>query len=56
MMDQKHIDSQPSRLKKPKILIDGRNLLDPEKMNKLGFKYIGVGRGREETLTANYSD
>lgn len=30
-------------MKKPYI-IDGRNLLDPEEMRKLGFKYSGVGR------------
>ncbi len=30
-------------MKKPNI-IDGRNILDPEKMRKLGFKYSGVGR------------
>lgn len=30
-------------LKKP-IIVDGRNLLDPIKMKKLGFRYVGVGR------------
>ena len=30
-------------MKKP-IIIDGRNLLDPKKMKKLGFRYIGIGR------------
>lgn len=30
-------------MKKPYI-IDGRNILDPEEMKKLGFKYSGVGR------------
>ncbi|NQU99818.1 MAG: UDP-glucose/GDP-mannose dehydrogenase family protein [Parcubacteria group bacterium] len=30
-------------MKRPNI-IDGRNILDPEKMKKLGFKYSGVGR------------
>jgi len=30
-------------MKKP-IIIDGRNLLDKEKMNQLGFFYYGVGR------------
>lgn len=32
-----------SLLNKP-IIVDGRNLLDPIKMEKLGFRYIGVGR------------
>lgn len=26
------------------IIVDGRNLLDPAKMKKLGFRYIGIGR------------
>ena len=30
-------------LKKP-IIVDGRNIYDPEKMKKLGFVYKGVGR------------
>lgn len=29
---------------KEKRIIDGRNIYDPEKMEKLGFAYIGVGR------------
>ncbi|MBU1178595.1 UDP-glucose/GDP-mannose dehydrogenase family protein [Patescibacteria group bacterium] len=33
-------------LEDPKVLIDGRNLLDPDEMRKLGFKYVGVGRGK----------
>lgn len=32
------------RLMKNDIILDGRNLLDKEKMEKLGFRYIGVGR------------
>ena len=27
------------------ILIDGRNLYDPQKVKRLGFLYDGVGRG-----------
>lgn len=27
-------------------VFDGRNLYDPEKLKKLGFRYVGVGRGR----------
>ena len=32
-------------LKQP-IVIDGRNLYDPEKMTSLGFTYLSIGRGR----------
>jgi UDPglucose 6-dehydrogenase len=28
------------------LLIDGRNMHDPEAMRRLGFDYVGVGRGR----------
>lgn len=31
-------------LKKP-IILDGRNILDPQKMKEIGFKYQGMGRG-----------
>jgi UDPglucose 6-dehydrogenase len=27
------------------VLIDGRNLYDPEEMARLGFRYQGIGRG-----------
>lgn len=27
------------------VLVDGRNIFDPEKMKRLGFQYRGVGRG-----------
>ncbi len=27
-----------------KVIIDGRNMYDPEKIKKLGFKYTGIGR------------
>ena len=32
-------------LMKDNIIIDGRNLFEPIKMEKLGFRYFGVGRG-----------
>ena len=32
------------RLLKTPVIIDGRNIYDPEKMRRLGFKYQGVGR------------
>ena len=33
-------------LRKP-IIVDGRNLYDPRKMESLGFTYLSIGRGRE---------
>ncbi|MBU4310194.1 UDP-glucose/GDP-mannose dehydrogenase family protein [bacterium] len=32
------------RLLKTPVIIDGRNIYDPERMKKLGFKYQGIGR------------
>ena len=32
------------RLLKQPVIIDGRNIYDPQKMQKLGFKYISIGR------------
>ena len=32
-------------LRRP-LLVDGRNLYDPERMKGLGFEYHGIGRGR----------
>jgi UDPglucose 6-dehydrogenase len=32
------------KLLKQPLIIDGRNIYDPEKLKKLGFRYIGVGR------------
>ena len=29
----------------PRLVFDGRNALDPAEMGKLGFEYVGVGRG-----------
>ena len=31
-------------LKRP-IIVDGRNLYDPDKMQRLGFSYFSIGRG-----------
>ena len=33
-----------SKIKKPAFIFDGRNILDLEKIKKLGFNYIGLGR------------
>ncbi len=32
----------------PRLVFDGRNALDPIEMERLGFEYIGVGRGRAQ--------
>ncbi|MBI2195782.1 MAG: UDP-glucose/GDP-mannose dehydrogenase family protein [Candidatus Levybacteria bacterium] len=41
----KEIDLEKvKRLMKSPIIIDARNIYDPEKAKSLGFKYIGVGR------------
>ena len=32
------------RMRKP-IFVDGRNMLDPERMRAAGFVYEGIGRG-----------
>ena len=34
------------KLMRQPVLVDGRNLYDPEKMQGLGFRYAGMGRGR----------
>ena len=42
----KHLDMSRIRdsMKQP-ILIDGRNLYDPDELRRMGFEYRGVGRG-----------
>ncbi len=32
------------RLLKQPVIVDGRNIYEPEKMKKMGFRYFGVGR------------
>jgi len=32
------------KLMKRRLIIDGRNILDKERLNNLGFEYIGIGR------------
>ena len=33
-----------SNIKKPAYIFDGRNILNIEKIKKIGFNYIGLGR------------
>jgi UDPglucose 6-dehydrogenase len=33
-----------TRLRQP-VVVDGRNLYDPARMRRLGFRYFGIGRG-----------
>jgi UDPglucose 6-dehydrogenase len=42
----RHLDLKriKAAMKSP-LLFDGRNIYDPLRMTKLGFKYRGVGRG-----------
>jgi UDPglucose 6-dehydrogenase len=32
------------------LIVDGRNLYTPEKMQRLGFEYHSIGRGRDATV------
>ena len=32
------------KIKKPAFIFDGRNILDSEKIRKIGFNYFGIGR------------
>jgi UDPglucose 6-dehydrogenase len=40
-----------SRLRRP-VIIDGRNLYDPEQMAELGFDYTGIGRAQPKSVEA----
>ena len=42
-LDMKRIKS----VMKSPVVIDGRNLYEPEEMRELGFDYRGIGRGYE---------
>lgn len=33
------------RLMRQPVIIDGRNIYDPEALRRLGFRYVGIGRG-----------
>jgi UDPglucose 6-dehydrogenase len=50
----KHLDLERIReqMNKP-ILVDGRNIYEPEKMRSLGFNYRGFGRGYNGQLINN---
>jgi len=42
----KHLDMiRVKELMREPIIIDGRNIYDPELMNEMGFTYRGFGRG-----------
>jgi len=41
---------------KSAVLIDGRNLYDPEEMERLGFRYQGIGRGNGRRRAAQAHD
>jgi len=34
------------KLMKQLIVFDGRNIYDRKKLEKIGFKYLGVGKGK----------
>lgn len=36
------------RLMRQPLIVDGRNLYDPRRLRSLGFRYIGIGRGKIE--------
>jgi len=41
----KEVDWQRlKKIMKQPIILDGRNIYDPEEIKKLGFKYVGMGR------------
>ena len=40
-----HWGAMAGVMRRPKFLFDGRNALDPGMMRRLGFEYVGVGRG-----------
>ena len=39
--------SRIKKLMRQPLIVDGRNIYDPGAMRKLGFRYVGVGRGKE---------
>ena len=37
------------KLLRQPLIVDGRNVYDPARMRKLGFRYIGIGRGKTDS-------
>ncbi len=37
------------RLMRQPLIVDGRNIYDPKRLQALGFRYLSIGRGRDET-------
>ena len=35
------------KLMRQPVVVDGRNMYDPETMRRIGFRYVGIGRGKE---------
>ena len=52
--EYRHPDFERMRtlLRRP-IVVDGRNLYNPAKMEQLGFRYHSIGRGRDAAVAAN---
>jgi UDPglucose 6-dehydrogenase len=48
--EYRHPDFERMRsLLRRSLIVDGRNLYAPEKMQRLGFEYYSIGRGRDAT-------
>lgn len=44
----RHLDMRAVKvLLRQAIVVDGRNIYDPKEMKALGFRYLGIGRGKE---------
>ena len=36
------------KLLRQPLIVDGRNIYEPKRLRAMGFRYVGVGRGRGE--------